>query len=373
MENEKLIRMFDQVKLSREREEAMLADLLWEQEESRPMRNKRKLTVIFAAAAAMLLTVCALAVSEPTWRGSLTAARQENELPQTELTVDPALLRAFGAGPEDEHLLRGGVFTPDIHISSEKGSLTVRQAWTDRYRLAILWDFTAPEGTVLRGDNYRFQGRTLTGGLSAGWRIGNSDGQANHGSGSCWADFWIKLDDEDPEDNHLAVLQMLCVKGDSPIFIGGEYCFQFRELNQELFPGSETVVSGEWSGTFSLPEADIGENFLVDQTIALDGKNVRLETLYISPVTVALELGEGALELRKTDYRAASTDWREHIFLITEDGERIGMQKNLGSTGPDLCAVNESGRFSCQPERIIDPADIAAVELFGQSIPLASA
>ena len=63
MENQKLNRVFDRVKLSREREKAILADLLREKKEVYTMRNRKKLTAVLAAAAAMLLTTSVLAAS----------------------------------------------------------------------------------------------------------------------------------------------------------------------------------------------------------------------------------------------------------------------------------------------------------------------
>ena len=63
MEKNELNRVFDQVKLSPEREEAMLADLLNEEREVYTVKNRKKITVVLAVAAAMLLTTAALAVA----------------------------------------------------------------------------------------------------------------------------------------------------------------------------------------------------------------------------------------------------------------------------------------------------------------------
>ena len=85
MANERLKRMFDQVRPSPEREEAMLAELLREEErEVRPMRRDWKRTAVLALIAAALLAAAALAVAT---------------------VLDPAFLEHFGAGPKDEPLL----------------------------------------------------------------------------------------------------------------------------------------------------------------------------------------------------------------------------------------------------------------------------
>lgn len=63
MENTKLNRVFDQVKLSPEREEAMLADLLSKEREVYIVKDRKKIAVVLAVAAAMLLTTVALAAA----------------------------------------------------------------------------------------------------------------------------------------------------------------------------------------------------------------------------------------------------------------------------------------------------------------------
>ena len=63
MEDKKLNRVFDQVKLSPEREEAMLADLLREEREVYTVKNRKKITAVLAVAAAMLLTTVAVAAA----------------------------------------------------------------------------------------------------------------------------------------------------------------------------------------------------------------------------------------------------------------------------------------------------------------------
>ena len=57
MEDQKLNRVFDRVKLSRSREEAMLADLLREEKEVANMKNTRKRRLPAAALAAAVLIV----------------------------------------------------------------------------------------------------------------------------------------------------------------------------------------------------------------------------------------------------------------------------------------------------------------------------
>ena len=152
MANERLKRMFDQVRPSPEREEAMLAELLREEErEVRPMRRDWKRTAVLALIAAALLAAAALAVAT---------------------VLDPAFLEHFGAGPKDEPLL--GKTAVDVNLTAEPrelvyvgtgctaggpatediGTFFIRQAVVDRHSAKFLVDYTAPEGMVLDGDYY---------------------------------------------------------------------------------------------------------------------------------------------------------------------------------------------------------------------------
>ena len=63
MEDKRLNRVFDRVKLSPGKEEAILANLLSEQREVYMVKNRKKITAVLAVAAAMLLTTAALAAA----------------------------------------------------------------------------------------------------------------------------------------------------------------------------------------------------------------------------------------------------------------------------------------------------------------------
>lgn len=258
-------------------------------------------------------------------------------------------------------------YPPDVTVESEGTSLRVRQVWADQYRLAVLWEVTAPEGTVLDGDAYRLEGNH-----GKGWRVSDSSGARSiWGLGSsAWAGGWSLIEDGDPADNHIVLLHTLHAKGGAPELVGGQYAFQFTRLLTGNIGQGDTVLEGDWSGSIPLPERDVGKRYDAGQALTLDGQAVTLDSVYVSPITVALELGEGAMDLRRTDYRQTPTDWRDHVFLVTADGERIAMDPQQGSLGPDLSAEPEKGRYVCQPERIINPAEIAAVELFGQTVTL---
>lgn len=283
------------------------------------------------------------------------------------IELDPAILESVGGTAADAPLLEDAAAVPEVSVESGGCTLEVRQAWADQYKLSVLWELTAPEGTVLDGDAYRLEGEH-----GQGWRVTGRDGARStwRPGVSAWSGGWSLVEDDDPSDNRLTLLQTLHVKGGAPELVGGRYAFQFTHLLTGSIGEGDTVLEGDWSGSFPLPEGDVGVGYDIGQSLTLEGKAVTLDSVYISPVTLALELGEGSMDLRQTDYRKIPTNWREYIFLVTAEGERIAMDRQEGSLGPDLCGDPERGRYVCQPERIIDPAEIAAVELFGQTVAL---
>lgn len=102
MENTKLNRVFDQVKLSPEREEAMLADLLNEEREVYTVKNRKKITVVLAVAAAMLLTTAALAVASDLskvltdWFGQKWEEQSREPIKKEQLELLNALTQPIG-------------------------------------------------------------------------------------------------------------------------------------------------------------------------------------------------------------------------------------------------------------------------------------
>ena len=135
MAYEELRRVLDQVKPSREREEAMLERLLTDERTGYPMKKRHlspRLAAAMAAAALMLTTGAFAAVTG----------------------LDGRLLDYFGGSGEQEELLSATAMVVGKELTDQGSTLHVRQVVADRYSAVVLMDFTAPEGTALDGDYY---------------------------------------------------------------------------------------------------------------------------------------------------------------------------------------------------------------------------
>lgn len=371
MANEKLKRMFDRVRPSPEREEAMLAELLREEErEVRPMRRDWRRTAVIALIAAVLLAAAALAVAT---------------------VLDPAFLEHFGAGPKDEPLLgktavdvnltaepidiliekAAGEYLP-YHTTEADGTVLIRQVVADRYSARILLDFTAPEGTVLDGDYYFFTSNyNLRGEKDSDMYFFN------------WDLHWELVEDGDPADNRITLMLTVLASGGDAL-TGKRLVVSLRDLftaeSEEAARSDQVtkVLDGGWGCVFALPEEDSGVYCPMERTIEIGGQELTLESVYYSPISLVFDLTQRDIKRQDSliEAKLPPETWDEDVVLRAGRRERIQMaeKSHPDITGESMPYLHSRGslyvHFYYRPERIIDPAEIKAVEFFGQTIDL---
>lgn len=373
MANDRFKRMFDQVRPSPEQEEAMLARLLREEEkEARPMRRNWRRTAVFAIIAALLLAAVAFAVAT---------------------VLDPAFLEHFGAGPKDEPLL--GRTAVDVNLTAEPlelisvgngyafggpldpdtantGTFFIRQAVVDRYSAKFLIDYTAPEGMVLDGDFYFPDANYVL--------RGDEDWDIRPFS---WTSQWEMVEDEDPSDGRITMLLTLLPMDSDGELIGTRLLIRFTNLYaaeswDAVMRNEQTaVIEGAWDfPMLNLPKEDPGTYCAIDQDIEIEGKRAVLKSVYVSPISLVCDLEQE--EVKKAD--SLSGIPQEHfdkdVALVMNRRKRVHMEGEgcsfltaAGMPYPDISGTVWAHLYY-RPERIIDPAEVAAVECFGQTITL---
>ena len=343
MAYEELKRVLDQVRPTRDREEAMLEDLLREHEErmNGPMKKRRILPrfAALAAVAALMATTCAFAV--------VTG-------------LDQRLLGYFGGTPEQEVLLSPAAVAVDRRIKDQGSTLHVRQVIADRYSAVILMDFTAPEGTVLDGDYYTLW-TTLHGKTADGAAL------------SSWGSGWTLLEDGDPGDNRITLLYRVdFIDGDGNA-LGTTLTLDFEGLYSDNVR-ENCVVQGHWKCKVTLPEADPGRYVTPEAPIEIGENEVTLTSLYLSPISLAWELGEGEDDLESLDHSAlhGREDWPELITLTMDDGRKLspGEIKFMITEYKTDLLERDRGRYCLELRSIIDPAEAISVTIFDQSFDL---
>lgn len=347
MDDRKLKRMLDQVTPSPEREEAMLKRLLREEREQKHMKTGYKLPRMAVAALAAVVLVS-------TYAGAVMTG------------LDQRLLRYFGVGAEQEELLSPAAVAVDKELKDQGAVLHVRQAIADRYSALILVDLTAPEGTVLDGDYYALGGDV---------KATAPDGTRM----SAWGTGWQLLEDEDPADNHISLL--LTVRALNGNFSNEAFNFLGARLALDLeglYPNNlekDCIVPGHWKCTVKLPEEDPGRYAEPAAPIEVEGSRLTLTSLYISPISLTWELGEGEDDLESMDRAVLHQreDWQSVVKLVTGEGESlpVGECNFIHTTYKTDLQARDEGRYSFRLAEIIDPAEVTAVELFGQRFSLA--
>lgn len=347
MEISELNRAFGAFAPSKEQRAEMLERILNGQPKKGTVRRIKKPAAILIAAAVMLAT-CAFAVASG---------------------VSPALLRYLGMEPEEAPLLSPMAIPMDLAVTDNGCTLEVKQVLADRYSVLILTEFTAPEGTVLDGEVYSLaSGRD---GLQTAFPQ-FSDFHA----GSCsWGFGWTLLEDEDPADNRISLLYTLEAMSGTPELLGSTVSFTLDQLREGTPEVSQTVFRGNWSFRITLPAEDSGRTYSLREPVAVDGRELLCTSVYLSPLSLVVEFDEDEAQAADLFHRL-SQDGTKRISLHTRDGETIGLGTirwmNTYTDQPGQPHQLEGGRFSFQPERILDPSEIASVTLLGTTLSLSA-
>jgi len=343
MEPDRLRRIFDQVKLAPEREDALLNRLLAGERTENTMMKTRKLPgLAAAAAAAALLVTCAFA--------AVTTG------------LDRRMINYFGAAPEQEALLSSAAVPVNKEMKDCGSTLQVRQVITDRWSTAILMDFTAPADTVLNRDYYVL-GDTVKATASDGTEI------------SSWSSGWELLGDGNPEDNHISLLFTLrSTQGDFN-FLGAKLSLSFDGLYQDNIK-TQPAAFGRWKCKLTLPAEDSGAYYTLDTPIQIGGHGVTLDCVYLSPISFVFELGEGSEDLEEVGNLIHNKDkWddlQEDMALTAADSReiKVGPYNFLHTTYKTDLQPEDHGRYCFRLAEITDPAEVISVTLFGQTFSL---
>lgn len=327
MERRELERMFDRMRPTPEQEKAMLDRVLTGQKEVKSVSRMKKMTAIMVAAA-LLLLACAFTVAAG---------------------LDQRILEYFKGRPEDSHLMSEGIVTVKEGHTYENGwTVEVVQVLLDRCSLAAVVEVTAPEGTKL-DPAYAWS-------LEMDPRITSPRGDEILLGGSF---LWAKLEDPDPGDNTVPILWMMDLLMGVEDLRGGSFSLTPTQL---FWSGEEGPIqfSEEWSCTGTLPDADPGLLYQMDEALVLDGKKLWLNSIYLSPIRLVFEIAQA------DPADDSLYENRGNAAVVLGDGSRVKMKEGVYASSSDQTGETEAVRVLLQPEEFLDPAEVASVELYGQ-------
>lgn len=379
--DENLRRVFDRTRPSPEQKEAMLSRLLEPERKVVPMKKLKKLTVLGIAAALMVISCAAAVVTG----------------------IDKRLADYFGAGPEQAEQLSAAAATQDpvSHTYDSGWTVQISQILSDRYIVAALIDFTAPEGMALSIPEGAELSRELT--LMVDYRIEDKDGNliaslkdAPLPEPSCYDsedgkpvyDHWdretvgdglgycLYLEDSEPEQGRISVMWEY-VRGTkfrnyaNDELLGAQVSIipkgvTFRSTRETVYFAEEAEL---WSYDITLSESDSGSLYSMETPLKIAEYEVELKTIYLSPLELAYEF-QRSPEL-PSSYAIPLYDKEVRAYAINlADGSSVAVKDNFGlsATGSESGeGINHVGLY---PVEFIDPAEVVSFSLFGQTFAL---
>lgn len=237
------------------------------------------------------------------------------------------------------------------HTYDNGWTVKIKQVLMDRNSIAALVELTAPEGIVPELEYRIFdmeptitsaQGEELLlGGMPRG----------------------IPLEDPDPEDNQATILWSYDILLGVEEMWGGSFTLTPRQFFWSTKEGPVQFSDG-WSCTGTLPTEDAGLLYQMDEPFSLEGKELGLKSIYISPIrfVFTLEACDPTMDTLHEE--------RGSVFLTLEDGSIVKMEEGIYSASADQTGETDDCRVQFQPEKLVDPQTVRCVTLYGQTFSL---
>lgn len=302
------------------------------------------------------------------WRPAILCAILIGCLTSTALAaaymgLDEAFLKFLKpVNQEQAQYLSNGAYVINKQVENENGTLTIKQAIGDSNTTYILMDFTAPKGTVLNAEGYRFEFPHLT--------------YDEAGRDKFWSSYGFQvLDDGNPNDNKISLVMSI---GTDNSIAGKGKTFDFSVENLQavnpLTKNFETVIPGSWGTALKLDFKDTSRLYQIDQDITLYGYKAVFKTISISPISITLKIDSNYLEeinnftlgLRQEDGEGAYLD-HFPITLNYKDGTSETTNLLTGSTIKDFMTGQMITTKSFQ--NLINDKEIASVVFFDKEFP----
>ena len=330
MTSHDLNRAFEAFAPTAEQEQAMLDRILTEQKEVRPVNRIKKMTVVLVAAALMLMA-CAFTVATG---------------------LDQSIVEYFKGEPEDASLMSAGIVPVEQSHTYDNGwTVEIKQVLMDRNSITALVELTAPEGVVPELEYRIFDMEPV---------ITNAQGEELLLGG---VPREIPLEDPDPEDNQATILWSYDVLLGVEEMWGGSFTLIPRQFFWSTKEGPVQFSDG-WSCTGTLPSEDAGLLYRMDEPFSLEGKELGLKSIYISPIRFVFTL-EACDPTMDTLHEK-----RGSVSLTLEDGSIVKMEEGIYSASADQTGETDDCRIQFQPEKLVDPENVTAVTLYGQTFSL---
>lgn len=382
MEPHELNRMFERLAPTPEQERAVLDRLLQTERKVTPMKKLKKLTVLAIAAALMVITCAAAVVTG----------------------FDQRLADYFGAGPEQVEQLSAAAATQDpvSHTYDSGWTVEISQVLSDRYMVAALIDFTAPEGTALPIPEGTTAERELT--LMVDYRIEDKDGNliayfkdaphfpfafdAEDGSPLFYEGDWDGkregdglanceyLDSSDLEQGRISVLWQYVRGTTFQSFVGDELLgarvsiipkgIVFRSIYETIYFAEEAEL---WSYELTLPETDSGIFYTMERPLNIGDYPMELKKIYLSPLELTYEYQVPSDTPSDCNFPLYDKKARAYSIDLA-DGTSVSVKDRFSQSATAVSGGNGINHIGLYPVELIDPSQVVSFSMFGQTFEL---
>lgn len=263
------------------------------------------------------------------------------------------------ADSAQEQYFENGAYLVGQRAVNEKGTLEIKQVIGDSNLSYILMDFTAPEGTVLDAERYRFEAHLdfdAAGSYSAG--VG-----------------FTSPDDENPGDNKISLVMSYLLTDKS--VVGKEVHLLARNLEGAgAYPDEfETVVPGSLKTGFKMDFKDISAVHQLNGKITLYGYEAKLVSISVSPISVTLKVEsphtkEISEEVNRTRKEIGLNEYSDSypVTMKFKDGSSETTGVFTGLTQADY--VKDTITIIKTFTPIINDKEIESLEFFDTVIPM---
>lgn len=254
---------------------------------------------------------------------------------------------------ERSEYLANGAYVVDKQISNKYGTLEVKQILGDENTVYILMDLTAPDGTVLDAERYRFD--PIRSDYST--RLGEVYGSA-----------FIKAEDDDPSDNKISLIMLI---GSEHTMAGETMTLHLEDLYASYDQVSnipETIaVPGEWNISFPLDFKNLSRSFDIDRPIALYGGSFQMETVSVSPLSISLTI-TGDLRTGIGDNK--DLDIAFPVSLVFDDGSILTATCDTAQVSAHASYTNNKLTITQRFHQVIDSDQVRSITIFDQEFAL---
>lgn len=257
------------------------------------------------------------------------------------------------ASDEQSEYLANGAYVVDKQASNKNGTLEVKQILGDENTVYILMDFTAPDGTVLDAERYRFD--PIKSDYST--RLGEFYGSA-----------FMKIEDDDPSDNKISLIMLI---GSEHTMAGETMTLHLEDLYASYDQASNIpeaiAVPGEWNISFPLNFKNASRSFNINKPVALYGESFQMETASVSPLSISLTI--------TGDFRTSIGDNKDFdivfpVSLVFDDGSILTAACDTAQASAHASYTNNKLAITQRFHQVIDSDRVRAVIIFDQEFAL---